>query len=473
MSKKVICTTSFSFMHYPTFPQYKPPLSLLKQGPGGIFGICMSTTSESENLDQYAIACFFLIIDLNTGVGVEYTDVFPYRNLDSLHVRYDALKKVWVVVSDALIWAEQDSHHRTVLDVYEIPYESHVSWQRFLRLEEPYNKGNSLITFWQDKISSPLVFAEHMGDDGLSESRLYLTQWRTSFLTKQIERHLLGKCFFSVPYHFDETLLLFTGEYQRRSGHWRFRIGTYDSHGTRLSSKLVPHVSFPNRHTGYYIARDLWDWLWPTIHLIQGPSFGMEKRPTCVAVLLFKEQLERSPARNNGRLPKIEHGLPPAQGGLYWIDNHGRILQHEASLLGEQISLCRCGETIVGTDLLEGQRRLWSWSPLDGNGRVMKTTLSRDTERVTLISGESKQKEIVTSFWCIEEYAQGMRVSLWNAETYQEMHYEWLPELRLSDHLSGPGNYREPCAVAYQETLLLVGMTQERRFQILQFHGDD
>ncbi|MBA2395054.1 MAG: hypothetical protein H0V70_20180 [Ktedonobacteraceae bacterium] len=122
---------------------------------------------------------------------------------------------------------------------------------------------------------------------------------------------------------------------------------------------------------------------------------------------------------------------------------------------------------------MEGQRRLWSWSPLNGSGCVMKTTLSRDTERVTLISMESKQKETVTSFWCIEEYAQGMRISLWNAETYREMQYEWLPELRLRDHLSGPGNYREPCAVAYQETLLLVGMTQERRFQILQFHSDD
>jgi hypothetical protein len=473
LHKIIICTTTFSFAHYLTFPQYKPPISFLKQGPNGIFGICMSTTSESENLDHYAIPCFFLRIDLNIGEVVEYTTIFPYRNLDTLNVRYDALNKVWVVVPNALIWEEQDLHHRTVLDLYEIPSETHKPWLRLLRLEEPYNESNYLITFWQDEISSPLVFAEQRGDDGLSDRRLYWTQWRSSILTKSVERHLFGKCFFVVPYRFDETLLLFTGEYQRRSGHWRFRIGTYDNHGTRLSSKLVPHVSFPNRHTGYYIASDLWDWLWPTIHIIQGPSFGTERRPTCVAVLLFKEQLELSPAWNKGRLPKIEHGLPPVQGGLYWIDTHGHILQHESSLLGEQISLCRCGETIVGTDLSEGQRWLWSWSPLDGSERVIKMTLSIDTERVTLISMEQKQKETATSFWCIEEYAQGIRVSLWDAETYREMQYEWLPELGLCDHLSGPGNYREPCAVGYQDTLLIVGITPERRFQILQFRRSD
>lgn len=124
----------------------------------------------------------------------------------------------------------------------------------------------------------------------------------------------------------------------------------------------------------------------------------------------------------------------------------------------------------MGTDLLEGQRRLWSWSLMDGTELMIKATFSADAERVTLVGVEEQQQAATSSFWCIEEYTQGTRVSLWNTETYQEGHYDWLEGFWLGDHLSGPGDYREPCAIAYQEMLLIVGITQERRFQIFHFH---
>ncbi len=182
-----------------------------------------------------------------------------------------------------------------------------------------------------------------------------------------------------------------------------------------------------------------------------------------------KSSLNYRPRGKKAGLPKVDHGLPPVQGGLYWVDQEGHILRHESSLLGEQISMCLCGEMIVGTDLLDSQRRLWSWSPVEAMQRRIRVMLAPDAERVTLVAMAGNQHEAASSFWCVEEYDQGMRVSLWETKTFEIVQSSWVAGLRLADHLSGPGSYREPCAVAYQETLLVVGITQERRFQIIQF----
>ena len=77
---------------------------------------------------------------------------------------------------------------------------------------------------------------------------------------------LLGKSFFKAPYLFDETFLLFTGEYQRRFRQWRLRIAAYTTNGTRIHHQLVPRVSFPARREDIWVIDDLWDWLWPTIY---------------------------------------------------------------------------------------------------------------------------------------------------------------------------------------------------------------
>jgi len=63
MKKKILYTTIFFL---PTFllglpgpPRFFAPISSLKQGPDGIFGICLSTAFETENSDYVALSVFF------------------------------------------------------------------------------------------------------------------------------------------------------------------------------------------------------------------------------------------------------------------------------------------------------------------------------------------------------------------------------------------------------------------------------
>ncbi len=357
----------------------------------------MSTTFESVDPDHHAIPCFFLEIDLHTGGVTEQLAVFPYRNLDRVQIGYDAFNNMWIMALEATVKEKLHIYRRKIFDLYEIVCEAHDPWQKLLRLEDAKGEDKRLVTFWQHEQFFPLLFAGYY-EGALSGLRLYWRSWRASNSVKPRDVRLPGKSFFEVPYLFDETFLLFTGEYQRRRRQWRFRIAAYTRNGTRIHHQLVPRVSFPARREDIYAAVDLWDWLWPTIRLTQGPRFGAEGRQTCVAALLLKEQLEQSPAWEKGRLPRIDHGLPPVQGGLYWVDQEGHILRHEASLLGEQISMCLCGEMIVGTDLLDGQQRLWSWSPVEAMQRRVRAVLAPDTERVTLVAMEGNQHEAASSF---------------------------------------------------------------------------
>jgi hypothetical protein len=475
VSVKIIYTTTFFFLD----KGCKPPLSSLKQGPGGVFGVVISAEDTYEDvlpkdLDEYTLPCVFLEIDLRTGVVSERSTAFLYTRVWDVQNEYDAVNEVWIASFRATV-RETDSvaPPRISLDFYEIASKAHSLWKNLLSLEEAKNESYYQVIFWQQQASFPLVCAKMIEDGDLTNRHLFWRQWRTENSATPDTVRLLRKCFLEAPYRFEKTFLLFTGEYQQRSGRWCLRINVYDSDGIHLSSRLIPKISFPNRHTGYSIADDVWDWFCPTIRLAHGPSIGDEERPTCVAVLLFKERSERTYAWNKGHLPEIHHDLPLIQGGLYWIDNHGHILCSTSSLLGEQVSLCLCGTMIIGTDCLDGQRRLWSWSPIDKTELAVRVVLPPEGTRVTLVATENACQEAVSLFWCIEEYPQGIRVSLWKTETFQEVQFNWVTEVQLADHQSELTDYRDTCATAYQDTLLIIGITQEGQFQVIQFSVDE
>jgi len=343
MKKKILYTTTFFLPVFPPgLPRLPAPSSSLEQGPDGAFGVCFSTIRENEYHDHHVHLFCFVEIHPYTGKVVDRSIVLPYRDLFGLQIGYDAINQAWIVAVQATMQENRQARYRTELDLYEITDQVHDPWQRLLRLEEceSTSEGKFLIAFWQHGQAFPLIFNGNTGD-GLSENRLYWISWRTLDHAVTSEVQMQGKNFLNVPFIFGETFLLFTVEYQRRTSQWRFRIVAYTMDGTRIHQELVLKVFFPNRHDGYYIADDLWDWLWPTFCLTQGPRYGIKKTPTCVAALLLKEQPERS-LRTQSRLPIKDHGLPPVQGGLYWVDQEGHILRHEASPLGEQISLCLC-----------------------------------------------------------------------------------------------------------------------------------
>ena len=130
MKSNILYTTSFFFPYYPGAPKYKPPISSLKQGADGVFGIGMSTAFELEDPDHHAIPCFFLEIDLNTGGVTEQSTTFPYMNLDRVQVGYDAVNKTWIAALEARAREAPHERSRMVLDLCEIAREAHCPWFR-------------------------------------------------------------------------------------------------------------------------------------------------------------------------------------------------------------------------------------------------------------------------------------------------------------------------------------------------------
>jgi hypothetical protein len=301
-----------------------------------------------------------------------------------------------------------------------MPRESGQPWMKLFglnSLEGKYQQEKALVTFWQQSDSFPLLFS--VPDVAIMyDAELYWTQWKPLPLADKSPYQYLGTAYKWLTYRQTEGLLLFTfhcqydevldtvSRFHRHGpGHWHIDVAAYTNGGILLHQETLPDVTFPIEDLKL-ASNDLFHWLSLHMSAIIGPTYGPEGISTCVAALI----LEDKPGFLGAWKPKGEHVVQKPQGGLYCVDMHGHLLEHDGSLSGEQISFCVCGEKVIGTHLFGGQRPLWSWFPFGKSERKHHVFLSPDIQRVTVIVPDKQKDQEISWFWCIEEHVQGIRV---------------------------------------------------------------
>ena len=158
-------------------------------------------------------------------------------------------------------------------------------------------------------------------------------------------------------------------------------------------------------------------------------------------------------------------------GGLFWFDYNGQCLQQSTSRVGAQISMCCCGERIIGVDHIPERWRVWTWLPTDTQEiqecLILDTTITRAT--VVAQSGEDEPGGFC--FWLVEEYEHGVKVSLRADTTCAERATTWLEGITLPDGPYGRYLYsqRKPAGVLpYNGTLLLLGFDKQKQLTLFQ-----
>jgi hypothetical protein len=477
---KVIYTFPFVFCDFPQIPISFSPL---QKGPDGKFGLAIEPVVNFEkSLSESQTACSFFEFDILHESVFHHPTYLPYFMVYQMLLWYDSLKQAW-------FFAGRSNDHESPLDVYHLPHDIGASWHKIFEAHTPgmqYENRKDLIALWQRGKRYPFVYYDDdFEPSNIYEGNLCWTEWRPPS-SSHIAKQPFVPTYQWLPYVFDEGCLFFScqchydkpmpaGAYWKSGpGHWQLAISAYKLDGTFVQQNQIPDATLPLRHLTS-AEDDFINWLKLHMSVSAGPPSKHENKPTCIAALVMQDAPGFRGVTTKRFSAVSPQDLFEPKGGLYWVDLQGNILQHDASLVGEQISTCLCGETVVGTHLHNGERFLWTWSPSKRSERTVHAALSSQVQRATLVATEKVPEGCPPFFWCLEEYEQGIRVVQREGEHLQELQAVWCEGMRIPDPL-----YRTPPSpylvdknvqgvAVYQDTLLVLAVNQEKQLQLLQF----
>ncbi len=421
-------------------------LSSFERDANSNLGIAVSYKKNDNNGSMYYL---FLLCDPIRGVVSEHIIPLLHQGVDHIHLLYDYYTSSWVIGIDAFVKSDPTDYSHKIVDMYSLSFDKLLVLKKILRLEESQEVGNSrIVTLWLGE-NTFHVLVEHYWLGALDAPRMALIQSNNSAEINLVRGYMC------VPYVFVSSFITLTCQYQSEICKWHLTLSAYAKEGIQIEQKDIPDVFFLSHRTDDFFSDDLGDWLWPMIYVCPGPD-DKNHHETCVAALFLQK--------------KFQHKLLELQGGLYHIDSMGEIICQERSEYGESLHFCVCGKQIIGTDVFNGERRLWSWAVLGGTKRLIRTKLSSETLRVTLLSSDATNQEILPSFWCVEEYASGIRVSLWTSDTFEMMQEMWIDEVTLPSRRPFlHRDMRSGSIITFQKSLVVLVLTKNKQLEILQF----
>lgn len=444
-----------------------------------LLGTCISSVNKNQKEE-----CTFLFIlyDEQTGCVYEQRLILPYLFIYQIDIAYSTCDDSWIIAFTAHARNHHNARLKTYLDLYAFYGRLFQQTSHLRRIADTIIETETevlevvsypkfVLSFSPSKNSLPLLCARYFED--LSQPYAFLMTPSIGHMERPINLVELTSGYTLIPYTFAHSLLVFTCsytegttytekiEYSGLTGTWQLKIAAYEPDGLIMTEYAVPDVSCIGHHEDLFAFDDLNRWIWPTLCVTQGPYFLEKQRETCVAVLQLSEAI-----RDDRDLPSQER-QKTRQGGLYCIDGHGHIVQYQHDQFGEKLSLCLSGAKIIGTDWWQGQWRLWSWLPLLGGDRTISHKWTSDADRVTLIATAMTQPK-GNDFWCLEEYAAGIRFSRFSGEALESTKQVWMADKRLPYRMDRQSTCLVPCSVvALGERLLVAVINREQSLQIV------
>lgn len=350
----------------------------------------------------------------------------PFPSLFELQLLYDRGKKGW--------WCEITSagDFDEKLVFYEIVGDEDREWREMftVRDDDRYASGGIRCRgMWTRDQQLHYVFVSVHALDQNDSHFYWATRDQASLLTSETCQ-LLGHVDGIFPHVFAQRCLVMVlqrhleqplSEDGLRTGpgtwEWSYLILAQDQppfHHETLSQLTRPIV-----HT-HYPEEDFWEAFDRSIAITDGPPSGAGVQATCVVALAqyTREKREQTPSMERKH---DDHAVPQHQAAVFWIDQQGQLLQSADGFLGTEMSLCCCENKVIGVYLYEGRWRFWSW--VLGEKAILSSaqTFPEDVKKVILVAGKSVDEGSEAHFWCIEEYADRVRVTQRSCEQFEEI----------------------------------------------------
>jgi hypothetical protein len=244
---------------------------------------------------------------------------------------------------------------------------------------------------------------------------------------------------------------------------WSLSVSTYTRSGERLSQQEIDGVAIPVRNDSLAVE-DFFDRLACTIQIADGLFVDVDGRAECVTALGLQD---------------ISMGVifsETFQGGLFLVGTNGAIVQGTRDRIGTRVSLCRCGDVAVGTDIWDGRRRMWYWDFSVQAGLKIFGYLPDELKRATLVADETRKGEL-TRFWSVEEYAQGIRIVCWGmgkkqegkVREFKEVDSVWHEGIRLFEvrPLAHSQQSEVQGIMAVENGVVVLGISREEKMEMV------
>ena len=320
--------------------------------------------------------------------------------------------------------------------------------------------SKTLISVSQKKDAYPLLFSVVDAEE-VNPSNIYFAQWNGT--QKQKNPQNIGCSNINTYFIKDDKYALFSCkksiDFDSRANNikaidalfiWQPIIEFYDFQGLLLRREVLEDLYFPVYHA-HLINDDFANHITYSVSLIDGPIIQEKDDTIAVAV--------------QGSFYEDEYSY---KSGLYCISRTDGILQFLSYPLGIKVSMCTCGTKIFGTDILNGNCRIWSWTPLLDKSLLIHVELSQDVRRAVLVAMDRKQAGADSQFWCIEEYSKGLKVSKWSSTDVKELSFVWCEEFSLLNESLPFFNENKPLGiVATQDKLFIIVVNEQKKLQIL------
>lgn len=428
----------------------------------------------------------FFQVHLLTGNISQLSTHWPVFT-DSPQLYYDNERHTWMT---CLPFRASIPHAGREIVLYEIRMEQEPWLFPVMQIDTGLlgNQNASLLLMdTSKKRYNMLYFVDNL--DEVSDSEVYWATWRTELFSVTNTLPFLAYCDLCMAYATEEHYLLFLcqrvydqepKDIQRGAGRWQLGINVYDREAKFVGSSPLLHDDTLRIRDVRFPHKDVVNWLDVRLVVTPGPRIEPQGKQTCVAALVMYEPGELSREEPNNENIDFLHHSPHRSakyseqggrqhGGLFWFDSQGTCLKQGTSTVGKRMSLCCCGERMIGTDLLDGRWRLWSWVPTETTELQEWFMLSSDVKGASVVVQEELQER---SFWLIEEYEDRVKVSLRESETGVERTSIWLEGISLPEGPVLAGESRKPMGVvAYDDTLLILGANKQQQLHMFQIRA--
>lgn len=462
-------------------PVTRPSLSAiyadLQKGADGFIGIGI-TTYPDRPLRNGPRHISFFEIDLARKHVTHCPTTMSFRHLTELQLCYDDEKSTW------LCEMAYPVDFNDVLEIYQINPADDPQWVRCVLVEGDENIG------WGGKLSKIIwsTFPKLMCVFGVldiidvNDAWLYWAtwSWENGWSNKELQEICSYDAVVACVTEQGCLLLLYQrmlDEYlspsndRTGSGTWQLSYRAYNNDGHCLHQEVIPQLTTPIRHTEYPES-DFWKAFHLSIVIENGPLSGAERQSTSIVSIVQRELAKTLKESGSDTRTDPDRNIgPKAIGRLLWIDQQGCLLDSQDGLVGEEVTLCCCGEQVVGAQLLDGEWQLWHWFPGTQTGVRMGAFLPAEIKHVTVMAQEPQINGKNLHFWCIEEYTDGIRVVRRECEQGNEVATFWREGILLLEDTTRARHLTRKCVgtVLSEDRLVLLGIDQDETLKLLCF----
>jgi hypothetical protein len=127
--------------------------------------------------------------------------------------------------------------------------------------------------------------------------------------------------------------------------------------------------------------------------------------------------------------------------------------------------MCVCGNKVIGTDVWQGEQRLWYW-PFSTSSEVF--VCDYFPSRILHVRVVAMERD-PQRFWCIEEYGDAIRISQRDSQYFTEYASVLCQGVSFPTTRDLPysSDSEHPVALAYQDGLILLVVNQSQKLQLL------